>query len=130
VLTQTLQLVYDLPAAVATIYRILRPGGVVLATVPVLSPLSDEEWRDSWCWGFTSVSARRLFAGAFSAASVEVESHGNVLAATAFLQGIAAEELRPEELDHRDPSYPILVTVRAVKPRAGEGDGPRGGQTP
>jgi hypothetical protein len=130
VLTQTLQLVYDLPAAVATLYRILRPGGVVLATVPVLSQLSDEEWRDSWCWGFTSVSARRLFEGAFPAASVEVESQGNVLAATAFLQGIAAEELRPEELDHRDPSYPILVSVRAMKPRAGEGDGPRGGQTP
>jgi SAM-dependent methyltransferase len=115
VLTQTLQLIYDLPAAIATLHRILRPGGVVLATVPGISQISDEAWRDSWYWSFTPLSARRLFGAVFAPENVEVEAHGNVLAATAFLQGMAAGELRPEELAHRDPSYPLLVSVRAAK---------------
>ena len=116
VLTQTLQFIYDLPAAVRTLHRILKPGGVLLATVPGMSRLGDYQWN--WCWGFTPHSARRLFASVFQDGAVEVEAHGNVLAATAFLHGIAAEELRPEELEHHDPSYPLLITVRAVKERS------------
>ncbi len=116
VLTQTLQLIYELPAAIATLHRILKPGGVVLATVPGISQISEDEWSRSWCWSFTPHSARRLFAERFPPENVEVEAHGNVLSATAFLQGMAAHELRPQELDHRDPSYPLLITVRAVKP--------------
>jgi SAM-dependent methyltransferase len=118
VLTQTLQLIYELPAAISTLHRILKPGGVVLATVPGISQISEDEWSRTWCWSFTPHSARRLFAERFPPESVEVLAHGNVLAATSFLQGMAAEELRPHELDHRDPSYPLLITVRAVKPAA------------
>jgi glycosyltransferase involved in cell wall biosynthesis/SAM-dependent methyltransferase len=115
-LTQTLHLVYDVRAAVAALHRMLRPGGVLLATLPGLSQVDAGEWRDSWYWSFTALSARRLFESAFPAGSVAVESWGNVLAATAFLHGVAAGELRPHELEHRDPCYPLLVTVRAVKP--------------
>jgi GT2 family glycosyltransferase/SAM-dependent methyltransferase len=120
VLTQTLHLVYDLRAAVATLHRILRPGGVLLASVPGISQIADDEWSRTWCWSLTPISARRLFTEFFPAAAVEVEAHGNVLAATAFLQGISAGELREEELAHRDPAYPLVVTVRAVKPGRGE----------
>ncbi len=42
-------------------------------------------------------------------------SSGNVLAATAFLQGLATDELRPHELDLCDPQYAMVVAVRAVK---------------
>jgi hypothetical protein len=105
VLTQTLQLIYDLPAAIANLHRMLKPGGVLLVTVPGMSQLSEDQWRDTWCWGFTPFSAQRLFASSFGADAIAVESHGNVLAATAFLHGIAADEL----------SYPLLITVRAVK---------------
>ena len=117
VLTQTLQFIYDLPAAVRTLHRILKPGGILLATVPGMSQVGDYQWN--WCWGFTPHSARLLFASVFHDGALNVEAHGNVLAATAFLYGIAAEELRPEELEHHDPSYPILITVRAVKEVAG-----------
>ena len=61
ILTQTLQLIYEVRLALKTIYRILKPGGVVLATVPGITQLSDPEWRDTWYWNFTTVSARRLF---------------------------------------------------------------------
>lgn len=115
VLTQTLQLIYHLPEAIRALHRILRPGGVLLATVPGISQLSEDEWRDSWYWSFTPNSVRRLFTRHFPAQSLEIDCFGNVLAATAFLQGIAAQELRPEELEYRDDTYPLLIGVRAVK---------------
>jgi hypothetical protein len=40
---------------------------------------------------------------------------GNVLAATAFLYGLAAEELSREELDHLDLRYPVTIGIRATK---------------
>jgi hypothetical protein len=41
-----------------------------------------------------------------------------VLVAVAFLNGLAAEELTGTELDHADPDYETLITVRATKPDA------------
>jgi glycosyltransferase involved in cell wall biosynthesis len=116
ILTQTLHLIYDVRAALATLHRILRPGGTLLATFPGLSQLSCDEWRDTWYWGFTTRAARRLLAEAFPKAEIEVAAHGNVLTATAFLQGLAAEELRPAELAHDDPAFELLITARVVKP--------------
>lgn len=118
ILTQTLQYIYDLRTAIATIYRILKPGGVVLVTVPGISQFGQDPWSQYWCWNFTTRSAQQLFAEAFSAANVIVGDHGNVLAATAFLYGLATQELRQQELDAHDPQYEVLITVRAVKPRA------------
>jgi peptidoglycan/xylan/chitin deacetylase (PgdA/CDA1 family) len=126
-ITQTLQLIYDVHAAVRTMHRILEPGGVVLATFPGISQTYDSEWGGTWYWSFTTLSARRLFEDVFGAGNVAVESQGNVLAAISFLHGLAQEELTPAELDHRDPGYPVTITVRAVKrggpahPRADHG---------
>jgi SAM-dependent methyltransferase len=115
ILTQTLQYIYDLRSAIQTLHRILKPQGVVLATLPGISPISNDEWESSWCWSFSVLSARRLFEDTFSAAQVMVNSYGNVLVATAFLQGLSVGELRQKELDHRDPRYQVVITVRAVK---------------
>ncbi|NMG11518.1 glycosyltransferase family 2 protein [Brasilonema sp. UFV-L1] len=116
ILTQTLQLLYDVRSGLQTINRILKPGGVALVTLPSITSLSDDEWDSCWCWGFTTVSAQRLFEEVFPKENVKVETHGNVLAATAFLQGLAIKELHKQELDNCDPAYPVLITVRAVKP--------------
>jgi glycosyltransferase involved in cell wall biosynthesis len=116
VLTQVLPFILDVQAAVRTLHRLLRPGGVVLATMPGISQIvryDMERWGDYW--RFTSLSARRLFECGFPEGEVRVETHGNVLAATAFLQGLSSRELRPDELDHIDPEYEVLITVRAVK---------------
>ena len=118
ILTQTLQLIYDVPAALSTLYRILKPGGVLIATFPGLSPISlydMERW--GYFWAFTSLSARRLFEEAFPAANVEICTYGNVLTATAFLYGIATEELKQEEMDYRDAAYEVIIAVRAAKLR-------------
>jgi SAM-dependent methyltransferase len=115
ILTQTLHLVYDVRAALRNAYRILRPDGVVLATFPGISHKSGDEWAAHWCWAFTSLSATRLFHEAFPPGAVTVETQGNVLAATAFLHGIAAQELSREELEVRDPRYEVVIAVRASK---------------
>jgi SAM-dependent methyltransferase len=116
VLTQTLHLVYDVHAALRTLHRILAPGGVLLLTVPGITPTTDDEWRSSWYWSFTALSLARLAGESFPEGSYHVETHGNVLAATAFVQGLAWQELETGELDHRDPDYPVTVALRAVKP--------------
>ena len=120
VLTQVLQYVYDVPAALRTVQRILAPGGVLLATVPGItriSRLENASWGD-W-WRFTSTSAARLGEEAFGPGNVEVRSYGNVLAAAAFLYGLAQEDLEPEELHAHDPLYEVIVALRAVKRRRG-----------
>ena len=48
VLTQTLQLIYDMPRAVATLHRMLVPGGVLLVTVPGVSSVDRGEWGATW----------------------------------------------------------------------------------
>jgi SAM-dependent methyltransferase len=114
--TQTLQYVYQVHDAVAGIHRLLKPGGVVLLTVPGITQISPYD-RDRWgeYWRFTPQSVQRLLCECFDEDAVEVEGHGNVLASIGFLQGLACEDLTEAELDHVDDRYPMLVTARAVK---------------
>jgi GT2 family glycosyltransferase len=120
VLTQTLQLIYDVRAAIACVHRALAPGGVVLATAPGISQIDRGEWAGSWCWSFTAVSLERLFGEVFDRGAVLIEQYGNVLAATAFLQGLSTDELTREELDAFDWAYPVVYGVRARKRVEGE----------
>lgn len=115
VITQTLHLIYDIDKALATLHRILRPGGVLLVTVPGISQISDDQWSENWYWSFTDQSLRRALGDRFTPAAVEVDSFGNVLTATAFLYGLAAGELTDDELATRDPLYQAVVCGRAVK---------------
>lgn len=127
--TQTLQFVYDMPAAVRNLHRALAPGGSLLLTVPGISQISaaeaiasptltaadygDAELLDYW--RLTPASAAALCAEAFGADEVTVESYGNVLTAVALLHGLTVEDLRPRELAHGDPSYPLIVGICATK---------------
>jgi glycosyltransferase involved in cell wall biosynthesis/SAM-dependent methyltransferase len=115
VLTQTLHLLFDLRRAVATLHRLLKPGGVLLITVPGVSSVDRGEWGFSWQWSFTASSLRRLLELSFPVAGIGIEVSGNVLAAVAFLHGLADHELDPSELDAQDPHYPVIVAARAVK---------------
>jgi SAM-dependent methyltransferase len=117
IVTQTLHLVFDIRAAIRTMHRILRPGGILLLTVPgTIAHLEQGQWRETWYWGFGPLALQRLFAEVFPPERLTIESHGNVLASVAFLEGLAAEELDASELDHQDQLYPLLLTLRAAKP--------------
>jgi SAM-dependent methyltransferase len=115
VVTQTLHLIYDVDRAVTTLHRILRPGGVVLATFPGISQLSRDEWSSTWSWAFDSRLASQLFASHFGDHNITVEAHGNSLAAAAFLQGLAMTDLAPAQLEPDQTRCELLVSVRAVR---------------
>ena len=118
IITQTLQFIPDVSAAVRTLHRLLRPGGVALVTVPVISRV-DRDRDDQWAteWSFTERSITRLFGDVFGADHVQATTWGNVLVATAFLHGLAAEELTEAQLRHVDPDFEVLVGVRALRAR-------------
>ena len=114
VLTQTLQFIYDTRAALRHAHRILRPGGVLLATVPALSRL-DRRLVDYW--RLTAASCTALFGEVFEAEQLAVRSYGNVLTAIAFLTGMAYQELTRRELEACDEHFPVIIAVRATKRR-------------
>jgi hypothetical protein len=113
ILTQTLQVIEDTRAAIETLYRILKPQGVLLATLPGISQVRPSDWGGYWCGGYRS--ARRLFAQVFGPSCVDVCTYGNVLAAVAFLEGLGVTELSQDELEYHDPDFEATVSVRAVK---------------
>jgi len=117
IFTQTLQVIYDIRTVIATLYRILKPGGVLLATASGMAKLSLDDF-DKWgeFWRFTSLSARLLFEEVFPQECITIQPYGNVLAAISFLEGLACEDLKQKELDAVDRSYEILIAIRAVKP--------------
>ena len=112
-LNQTLQLIFDHRAALTHAHRIVRPGGVLLLTVPVTSRLCDPPLTDYW--RFTPLAVAGLLEDVFGAGAVTVNGHGNVLAQVAFLEGLAAEDLKAAELAVDDPSLPLVVCARAVR---------------
>jgi len=116
IITQTLHLIYDMRAAIKTLYRILKPGGVLLLTVPGITRISNDEWRNTWYWSLTDLSTKKLFSEIFPETNLNTQVYGNVLAATAFLQGLAVKELKKKELDYSDTHFQVIIAVRAVKP--------------
>ena len=114
ILTQTLQYVFDVDAALEHVHRILQPGGTVLCTVPVVSRIGRNEISREY-WRFTPTACNVLFERTFQGGEFEVRDRGNVLECVAFLMGMATEELKSEELEADDPFFPLLVTVRATK---------------
>jgi len=114
--TQVLNYIYDFNLALKQLYRILKPGGVILTTVPVVSKTC---LKESWTnyWRFTSRCSQMIFKEVFPEESIRVESYGNVLTSVSFLHGLAVEELAKEELDFKDPEYEMIIAVRAKKPK-------------
>jgi len=118
IITQTLQMIFEVDKAIATLYRILKPGGVVLCTSHGLTRVARREGVDDWgeYWHFTTQSKRRLFRAEFPTENVEVSTVGNVFTCICNLHGLAASEVDPSELHTHDPNYEMLVLVRAQKP--------------
>lgn len=116
VCTQTLNFIYNVSDAVIGIHHLLKPGGIVLATLAGISHISRYDmnrWGDYW--RFTSLSAKRTFSDVFGKENVEVNNYGNVLSAISFLEGLAVHELSKKELDYKDNDYQMLITIVAKK---------------
>lgn len=117
IFTQTLQMIWNMNAALATLHRILRPGGVLLLTTSGISKIGRRLGRDDWgeYWRLTAPAVERLVAELFPGAKASVTPYGNVLAACAYLQGLALEELESAELDYADPDFEVIIGARIEK---------------
>jgi glycosyltransferase involved in cell wall biosynthesis/SAM-dependent methyltransferase len=115
ILTQTIHIIHEVDIVLRNAMRTLRPGGVLLATLPCVSRVDYESGLEGDQWRFTPASARRLFEDTFGVGQIESQTFGNVLTCCAFLMGVSAGELSQAELDRRDAYFPLLIGVRAVK---------------
>jgi hypothetical protein len=116
--TQAFNFIFEVGKAAEGAHYLLKPGGVLLATVAGISQISRydmERWGDYW--RFTDASVKRLLEPVFRG-GLEIESFGNVLAATAFLQGVSVEDLPDRTLlDTYDQDYQLLISIVARKER-------------
>jgi len=115
--TQTLNFIYDVKSAIVGCHKLLTDGGVFLGTVAGLSQISRydmDRWGDYW--RFTDLSIRKMFEEVFGEGHVEIKIYGNALAATAFIQGLAVEDiLSVKKLMQEDNNFQLIIGIRAVK---------------
>lgn len=114
--TQTFNFIYDVKSALEGAKHLLKKDGVLLATVSGLSQISRydmDRWGDYWRFSDKSLTRLAQEAG-FK--DIKVVVYGNVMAATALLQGIAQEDLSNRTLlDETDENYQIIIGLVAKK---------------
>lgn len=116
VLTQVLPVIFDVPAAVATLYRLLTPGGVLLLTVPgPFSPCFQGDEFERFFWAFYPATIRRLLGRWFASEKLSIEARGNLATCSAFIAGLSQQDLSPADYDGDADCYPLIVTARAVR---------------
>ena len=114
--TQVYNFIYDVKAAVEGSYYLLKPGGKLLATVAgnisQVSSYDMERWGDYW--RFTTLGIKKIVSEVFGE-NIIVRGYGNAMAATAFIQGLAVEDVGIKLLDKVDENYSIVVGICATK---------------
>ena len=116
ILTQVLHILPDMESALQNVFSALVPGGVILATIPVITQVSRfdmERWGDYW--RVTDKALELLAEKNLPNCQTAVTAYGNHLTALAALTGLAAEELTGSELEFFDPDYQILIGMYSKK---------------
>lgn len=115
--TQTFNFIYDVRAAIRGAYKLLKEGGILCATVSGLSQISRydmDRWGDYW--RFTDLSIRKLMGEVFQENNIQVFVYGNVMSATALIQGLAVEDLQDTSLLEKcDNDYQVTIGIIARK---------------
>jgi SAM-dependent methyltransferase len=112
ILTQTLQADPDPLTALRHAHDALRPGGVLLATVPGIT-MTEQGVAFPDHVRYTAHGLLALAEQVFS--SPQVATRGNIVTAAAFLYGMAEHEVDPAEWHRDDPAYEVVITLRAVR---------------
>ena len=117
ILTQVLDEIDDVEAALGTVLRVLKPGGVALITVPGISQISSNpEEASKWSRSFYPRTLQQLLAKFFDPKTLIVEGFGNLKTTIGFLAGLAQEDLAKDDFLLQDQRYPLTVAARATKP--------------
>jgi SAM-dependent methyltransferase len=114
ILAQILQHALDPAAMVADCRRILKTGGVLLATVPSLGGIDSILGPDTDVWRFGEEGVRALLGREFEPQAMNVMARGTRSSAIALLGGLAVEDLSPSDFSASPDRCPVLVTARAV----------------
>lgn len=115
VITQTIMLVPDPFTAIENLWRSLAPGGTLLVTVAGISRV-DPDGPQIDRWRITPSGFQALVDRVCPDAEHVISGRGNLVTSIAFLQGLAAEELRDEELTRHDPAYPMITAAVLRQP--------------
>jgi SAM-dependent methyltransferase len=113
--THVLHVIADLDKAVSELYRILKPGGVLLVSVPHVS-MCDPGFHE--IWRFTPEGLGVVLSKGFGSENVTVRAYGNSLTAAGEIRGLVAHEFSKTILDDHDPRFAVEVCSRAFKARA------------
>jgi SAM-dependent methyltransferase/glycosyltransferase involved in cell wall biosynthesis len=111
VCTHVLHIIAELDKAVSELHRILKPGGVLLVSVPHIS-MCDPAFHE--IWRFTPEGLNLVLAKSFGSA-VTVRAYGNSLTAAAELRGLVASEFDQATLNYHDPRFAVEICARAYK---------------
>lgn len=114
ILDRLLNRTLDYEYLMAEAYRILKPGGQLLATVVALAPSCDEQGEEQY-WGFTQDAARFLTEKYFAREAITLTVYGNVLAGRFLLKRRPAAELSHKELSFTDERWPVVTGIKAIK---------------
>lgn len=116
ILTQVINFIFEVKSALRNAYIALKPGGVLLITTAGISQISRydmDRWGDYW--RFTDCSLRKTLSEIVKEDQIEIDTHGNVAVAKAFLDGLALHEISNDVLDYVDEDYQVLLTAKVVK---------------
>ncbi len=114
--TQTIQMIYDINAVAANIYKLLKPNGAALITAHGISQLSMYDYHN-WgeYWRFTKMSAQQLFERYFDKKKIQSFSYGNMKMAVCFMYGLSQECLNMSEMECVDEQYPLIIGIAVKK---------------
>ena len=118
ILTQSIQMIYDVRTALQNAVNALKVGGALLITASGISQISRYD-MDRWgeYWRFTDKSLKSLLAEILPEENIQIEAFGNIAVAKAFLDGLASHEVPERVLNHLDNDYQVVLSARAFKTR-------------
>ena len=111
-LPNTLCVLRDIRSCMRHMLRVVKPGGVVLASTAAMGPLQGDGMD---FWRMSAQGWRELAKETWEGHDWRIEGHGNCLTMVAATLGLAQEELTLGELEYQDDRYPVLVTLYCRK---------------
>ncbi len=115
--------IYDVEAALYHAVRLLKPGGVLLASfscVEYYFPRGLDMGTGGAMhvfWSFTPVGVDNLLRRCgLGDGDYRLDVYGNLFARIAYQMNVPAEELTRRELTHHDLGHPLLICAKIVKP--------------